>query len=117
MDDLNRILASDESIEPSSGFAAAVMEGVRREAAIPDSHVCRSCRDRAYCEKATGIPGSADCALGVEATAQRTICELAHAPGCHRWFYQSASGSWERCMPEPAWASCDSAPAPAPTPA
>jgi len=35
MDDLDRILASEETIEPSSGFAASVMDGVRREAAIP----------------------------------------------------------------------------------
>lgn len=65
------------------------------------------CRDRAYCEKATGIPGTTDCALGVESTPQRMACELAHAPGCHRWQFQAQDGSWQRCLPAPAWASCD----------
>jgi hypothetical protein len=34
-DDLDRILASDDSIEPSSGFASGVMDAVRRQAAEP----------------------------------------------------------------------------------
>lgn len=67
------------------------------------------CRDRAYCERATGIEGSTDCALGVEGTDQRRICELAHSPGCHRWFYLTEDGmAWERCgVEEHPWASCD----------
>jgi hypothetical protein len=66
------------------------------------------CRNKAYCEKATGVPGTVDCALGNEGTDQRRICELQHAPGCHRWYFKTTSGSWERCMPgEHPWASCD----------
>jgi hypothetical protein len=34
-DDIDRILSNDETILPSSGFAAAVMEAVRREASVP----------------------------------------------------------------------------------
>jgi hypothetical protein len=34
-DDLDGILAAEEEILPSSGFAASVMEAVRREAATP----------------------------------------------------------------------------------
>jgi hypothetical protein len=34
-DSVDRILADDESIEPSSGFAGAVMEAVRLEAQLP----------------------------------------------------------------------------------
>jgi hypothetical protein len=34
-DDLDRILASDDMLEPSSGFARSVMDAVRREAAEP----------------------------------------------------------------------------------
>jgi hypothetical protein len=34
-DDLDRILAGEEDIVPSSGFAATVMDTVRREAAAP----------------------------------------------------------------------------------
>lgn len=34
-DDLDRILASDDTLEPSSGFARSVMDAVRREAAEP----------------------------------------------------------------------------------
>jgi hypothetical protein len=34
-DDLDRILASENQIVPSSGFAASVMDAVRREAATP----------------------------------------------------------------------------------
>jgi hypothetical protein len=34
-DDLDRILASDEELVPSSDFAIAVMDAVRREAAAP----------------------------------------------------------------------------------
>jgi hypothetical protein len=32
-DDLDRILESDDSLEPSSGFASGVMDAVRRQAA------------------------------------------------------------------------------------
>jgi hypothetical protein len=35
VDDLDRILLSEESLAPSSGFAAAVMESVREAAAEP----------------------------------------------------------------------------------
>ena len=34
-DDIDRVLASDDSIVPSSGFAASVMEAVRRDADVP----------------------------------------------------------------------------------
>jgi hypothetical protein len=34
-DDLDRILASDDSLEPSSGFGSGVMDAVRRQAAEP----------------------------------------------------------------------------------
>jgi len=34
-EDLDRILSSDDSLEPSAGFAGAVMGGVRRLAAEP----------------------------------------------------------------------------------
>jgi hypothetical protein len=34
-DDLDRILASDDSLEPSSGFASGVMDAVRRQATEP----------------------------------------------------------------------------------
>jgi hypothetical protein len=34
-DDLDRILSKEEEIIPSSGFAASVMDAVRREAAAP----------------------------------------------------------------------------------
>lgn len=34
-DELDRILSRDEEILPSSGFAASVMDAVRREAAVP----------------------------------------------------------------------------------
>jgi hypothetical protein len=34
-DDLDRILASEEPLEPSSGFAMNVMDAVRRQAAEP----------------------------------------------------------------------------------
>ena len=34
-DDVDRILAGEESVAPSSGFTASVMEAVRREAAAP----------------------------------------------------------------------------------
>ncbi len=34
-DELDRILSEDEEILPSSGFAASVMEAVRREASTP----------------------------------------------------------------------------------
>jgi hypothetical protein len=34
-DELDRILSSDDSLEPSSGFAGAVMGAVRRHAAEP----------------------------------------------------------------------------------
>jgi len=33
LDDLDRILSSDDALEPSSGFASNVMEAVRREGA------------------------------------------------------------------------------------
>ena len=36
MDELDRILSSEKSLEPSSGLTAAVMERVRREATEPD---------------------------------------------------------------------------------
>ena len=36
-DELDRILASDDALEPSSGFSSSVMEAVRREAAAPAS--------------------------------------------------------------------------------
>lgn len=35
MDNLDRILGSEGDLAPSSGFAASVMEHVRREAAVP----------------------------------------------------------------------------------
>jgi hypothetical protein len=35
MDELDRTLLSEDPIEPSSGFTAAVMEAVRREASAP----------------------------------------------------------------------------------
>jgi hypothetical protein len=34
-DDIDRVLSSDDSIVPSSGFAASVMEAVRRDAETP----------------------------------------------------------------------------------
>jgi hypothetical protein len=34
-DDIDRVLSNEDSIVPSSGFAASVMEAVRREAEIP----------------------------------------------------------------------------------
>lgn len=34
-DDIDRILSSEDVLEPSSGFAGNVMEAVRREAAAP----------------------------------------------------------------------------------
>jgi hypothetical protein len=34
-DDIDRVLASEDSIVPSSGFAASVMEAVRRDAEAP----------------------------------------------------------------------------------
>ena len=34
-DDIDRVLSSDDSIVPSSGFAASVMEEVRRDAETP----------------------------------------------------------------------------------
>jgi hypothetical protein len=34
-DDLDQILSSDDTVEPSSGFARSVMDAVRREAAEP----------------------------------------------------------------------------------
>ena len=34
-DELDRILSSDDSLEPASGFAGGVMEAVRRQAAEP----------------------------------------------------------------------------------
>lgn len=34
-DDLDRILSGEEALVPSSGFAASVMEAVRREASAP----------------------------------------------------------------------------------
>ena len=36
MPKLDRILASEEELAPSSGFAAAVMDRVRQEAAVPE---------------------------------------------------------------------------------
>jgi len=67
------------------------------------------CRDQRYCEASTGIPGTTDCALGVEGTTQRIICELAHAPDCHRWKYKGPGMSdWERCLvAQHPVASCD----------
>lgn len=65
------------------------------------------CRDRVYCEKSTGIPGTVDCALGNEGTPDRKVCEEAHAPGCHRWYYLDG-GEWHQCLPmEHPVASCD----------
>jgi hypothetical protein len=34
-DEIDRILSRQDEIVPSSGFAASVMEAVRREAAVP----------------------------------------------------------------------------------
>jgi len=34
-DDVDRVLAGEEDVVPSSGFTASVMEAVRREASIP----------------------------------------------------------------------------------
>lgn len=66
------------------------------------------CRDQAYCEKATGVPGTRDCALGAEGTEQRRVCELEHSPGCLRWQFQNANGTWERCLVDQhPVASCD----------
>ncbi len=35
MDEIDRILASEDVLEPSSGFASSVLDAVRREAAEP----------------------------------------------------------------------------------
>jgi hypothetical protein len=66
------------------------------------------CKDKTYCEKATGIPGTFDCALGVEGTEQRIICELEHSPECLRWYYRDTDGQFKRCeVFEHPVASCD----------
>ena len=66
------------------------------------------CRNQGYCEKATGIPGVRDCALGVEGTQARIDCELAHSPGCLKWYYRTPENMWERCgVMEHPIASCD----------
>jgi hypothetical protein len=59
------------------------------------------CRDQAYCEKATGIPGVTNCALGPEGTIQREICEAVNLGAPCVIAQQSETGSgWARCLPE-----------------
>ena len=53
-DDVDRILAGEESVVPSSGFTASVMEAVRREAAAPPQIPFPWTR---------ALPGLAACAL------------------------------------------------------
>jgi hypothetical protein len=66
------------------------------------------CRNRAYCEKSTGIVGNSNCALGIEGTEQRIVCELEHSPGCLKWYYRDENSNWVRCgVEEHPLASCD----------
>ena len=50
---IDRILAAEEELIPSSGFLAATMEQVREEAAMPQANslpvVARAARNRAGC--------------------------------------------------------------------
>jgi hypothetical protein len=59
-DDVDRILAGEESVVPSSGFTASVMEAVRREAAAPPQIPFPWKR---------ALPGLAACALTIPAAA------------------------------------------------
>jgi hypothetical protein len=69
-DDIDRILSCEEELLPSSGFAASVMDAVRREAALPPPIPFPWKR---------AVPGIMVAALSLIAVAAVFVVGLAHA--------------------------------------